>query len=490
MNAELAREIISQALSDEVWETDVPEDDAKAIADASEIVEMSQDAWDQNVKGPEVEAILKLAARAGATLDTSVAEPQQTASAADDDAVEPTEPWDDYKSDSVAEVLEAIEIWQDEGDTEQLSNLIAYEEMHKNRVKIIKAAAEALPADEDEDEAEIEVADDQPTEEIEVETPEAEDEDEEELEAQDEDEVESDEPFEGYNSLSVAEVKEALEDYLADEDTEQDDKVDTLAMILEFEQENGERKSLINYLNKHLEAFAPADDEEEPEVVDAEAAQEEAGEAEDSTEPEADQGTEEGDQGGEGDSQQAEPAAEERVSSAGTGTLSEEDGEAGYDTLIEVVRQNLKAERLHVPERITESEVALPFDLTKVSDNELQKLYSAFMAYSYRAAYLLMEHEAISHGCRVAADEVVTAYIAEHGTEGETMTVVKAEAEQIEAVKVWRKRQRRNDVLADAERRQRDAYDKVCERLSRIGTLRQEEWTRSSSSAVKSKRSN
>lgn len=157
---------------------------------------------------------------------------------------------------------------------------------------------------------------------------------------------------------------------------------------------------------------------------------------------------------------------------------AEGDQDSEYTGLIQVVRDMLKTERLHVPQPIEATVVEAPFDLTKLSDQQIQKLYSAFTAYSYRVGYLLMEHEARASKCKEAADEIVTWYIAEADDDGETLTKMKAQAEQHDQVKKWRRRQKTNNVLADAQRKQRDNYDKVCERLSRLETMRMNEWTR------------
>lgn len=154
-------------------------------------------------------------------------------------------------------------------------------------------------------------------------------------------------------------------------------------------------------------------------------------------------------------------------------------GDAEYRELIQVVRDMLANERLHVPPRLTEAPVVLPLDLTTVSDKELQQLYTAFAAYSYRAGYLLLEHEAMAFKCKQIADEIVTQFMSQHGDEYKTVTAGEAVAEQNEEVKKWRKRQRTNGVLADAQRKQRDNYDKVCERLSRLETMRMNEFERS-----------
>ena len=155
------------------------------------------------------------------------------------------------------------------------------------------------------------------------------------------------------------------------------------------------------------------------------------------------------------------------------------DEDDGYHELISVVRDMLARERLHVPPKLEDNPPELPFDLTKVDDNSLQKLYSAFSAYSYRAGYLLLEHEAVAGMCRRAADEIAAAFLAVNSGDYRTVTAADAAAEQLPDVERWRKRQKLNGVLADAQRKQRDNYDKICERLSRLETMRHQEFERS-----------
>jgi len=149
-----------------------------------------------------------------------------------------------------------------------------------------------------------------------------------------------------------------------------------------------------------------------------------------------------------------------------------------YQGLIEEVHNMIDAERLHVPAAIVSDPVELPFDLTEVSDKQLQSLYSAFASYSYREGYLLMLEESKEQKCREAADEIVTAYLAEKATEDGSVTSHKAQAEQIDVVKEWRNRQRMHGILAASQRKQRDGHDKMCERLSRLEAMRMGEYER------------
>ena len=85
----------------------------------------------------------------------------------------------------------------------------------------------------------------------------------------------------------------------------------------------------------------------------------------------------------------------------------EDEDRAEYEELIADVEDEIRRQRLHTPGELPEGEAPeLPFDLTTLSDRELQALYSAFNAYAYRVTYLLMVEDAKARRCRDAADEI------------------------------------------------------------------------------------
>ena len=61
-SADQARALITQAKQDHTYEAPIPEDDAKAIEEANALIELATDAWNDMVRGSEVETILRLAA--------------------------------------------------------------------------------------------------------------------------------------------------------------------------------------------------------------------------------------------------------------------------------------------------------------------------------------------------------------------------------------------------------------------------------------------
>jgi hypothetical protein len=471
MQADLAREIIAQALEDETYEGDVPDDDDKAVEVADGLVVMAKDAWEQNIQGPEVEAILKLAER---DEDNNGAKPKAKAKPAakrpakkaeepepdpepEPDSRASEEPWEDYDKDPVKDIIEGLDVWAEDEEFDSVQHILVYELANKNRKKIVERANEVLP-----DEMQIVEGSVEPE-------PEA--------DPEPEPEATATEPYEGYDDSKVSEIKDSLNEYLDDEDTDDEDKLATLKQTFAYESLNKGRTGLMDYLDEKMDLY-----KEQEGDGDETGAPEEEGEAEGAAASSDDSGDEEGAEGGEGDSKKPGPAAGKRSrsgSAAKDGADSPPEGDDPEHTeLLETVHELIARERLHVPAQIEDDPVELPFDLTTVGDKELQQLYSAFNAYSYRAGYLLMIEEAAEHKCKEAADEIVEAYIAKSDLEDSTVTKVKAEAEQHDQVKKWRKRQRRHGILATSLRKDRDNYDRVCERLSRIETMRQDEWQR------------
>jgi len=286
MTAETAREIIKQALADETWEAPAPEDDDQALVDAQSIVKMAEDAWEQNIRGPEVEAILKIAAsdENGDKPTASKAKPKPKAAAAkkpgrpspkakpepepEADSRASEEPWEDYDKDKVPDIVEGVEVWTEEENHDRIMHVYIYELANKNRKNIIAACEAGLPeellpvAEEVTPEPEAE-----PEEETVVETPEEWDE----------------EPFESYNTLKMAEIREALQEFFENEDYSEEDKLNTLNHVAHYETANKNRSGLISYLEGIRSAY------KEVQGVDAEGTAEEEGEAEDAAAPEADE---------------------------------------------------------------------------------------------------------------------------------------------------------------------------------------------------------
>jgi hypothetical protein len=164
MEITTAREIVKRAKADETFDGPIPEDDATCISEAQDLVEMAEQAWAQHIRGPEVEAILKLAAGAdgdGAEPDTAESdvgseEPEaeekekpagSPPSALTDapEALQKSEPWDGYGEYRVADVTNGLN-WYFDNDAENILDLLrhvwAYEVAHKERARILEFVVE------------------------------------------------------------------------------------------------------------------------------------------------------------------------------------------------------------------------------------------------------------------------------------------------------------------------------------------------------------
>jgi hypothetical protein len=161
MEVTTAREIIKRAKADETYEGPIPEDNATLITEAQSLVEMAEQAWAQHIRGPDVEAILRLAAEGqdGAAADEEQAteEPEAEVEDAPKADVIPSkltnapanlqksEPWEGYGEYRVSDVTNGLN-WYRENDPEAFLDLLrhvwAYETSHKNRSRILEFAVE------------------------------------------------------------------------------------------------------------------------------------------------------------------------------------------------------------------------------------------------------------------------------------------------------------------------------------------------------------
>lgn len=155
-----ARQIITQAKHDDTYPSPMPDDDATIIKEAETLVEMAEQAWAQNIRGPEVEKILKLAA-AGVE-DGSDGDSENTDT--DDGEVEALdlfsnlpeklakmEPYEGYADDRVKDITDAI-VWyledpsaelDDDEKVQLLQHCWAFEISHKARSRILTFITEA-----------------------------------------------------------------------------------------------------------------------------------------------------------------------------------------------------------------------------------------------------------------------------------------------------------------------------------------------------------
>ncbi len=462
LDATTARAIIVQAKTDEIYEGAVPDEDEKALKEAQSLVELAQEAWDNNMRGPQVSAILHLA-----QIQTEEDEDKATAS----------------------EFATPVAV---EGKVEP-------EWVPEEAADSQPEAVQTAPG--------VFIGNSQPDEPEDGPDPEA---------------LAQIEPWEGYASEKVGDVLEALRLGIEVEE----DADDLLAHVWLFESAHKERVRVLNAITDHVNERrgkneAPPEQVQEAPALPQDYAPEEAttppetppkggGEATDEGDGSSDQGvearseavdegnqqeegSEEGTQEGEQETREhrgsvsnlaAEADAEpEQGREIGEQDEQEDESKAAYRELVRIVKGEQRAEHLHYPEPPTEPAPELPYDWNKLSDEQVRSLHSIFSSFAYRVGKLVTEEEQISLRCKQQADEMAreltlaAAKYDDHNKERK-VAFIEAEVESSPDVKAWRRRQRRHEANASAFRQQRDGYHKLVEALSRHETMRDNEWVR------------
>lgn len=163
-----------------------------------------------------------------------------------------------------------------------------------------------------------------------------------------------------------------------------------------------------------------------------------------------------------------------------TGEIKEEEpkdeDQKFYEAAIkETVRDNLPIPK--DPPEVPE----LPFDFTSLADEELRFLHGAFNACLARAAWLYAINEAGESAAKKIADHYEEEYIInadrkDFGGKPKTAALLKAEAaSENSAIVKWRDLEKKHSIKGNKYRRLRDIYESNVERLSREGTLRNDE---------------
>lgn len=450
VDATTARSIIKQAKNDDMHDQDPPDEDAKAIEVADGLVSMAQTAWEQHVRGPEVEAILRLG-DPNFSGGESNGQPAQS-QAEHEQHQEGQDPQPDPEPDP--------------------------------------ESVETPPADSP-DRVETE----QP-----AESPEA------------QEDLSEIEPWEDYSKDKLTDIKTSID--AAVESYTEDELKDLLANVWAYEAAHKNRQGVMKKLEEVAEKIGVVAaateaagsqeeqrEEDQPEPTPAPeasaGAEDSPGEGAEPDEPAASGAADSGDASGEEGS--APPASDDPPAPAapagsGDGGADPADssrggdrgGDQAYRALIDQVGQELADERLHIPPPPTDDVPNLPEDFTSMSDQELQKLYGVYGALAYRTAFEVQREDRIATHLRHHADELhrellVNADKYDDHDKPKTMTILEAEIEQSDEIKRLRSQQRRHEIFAASKRQERDSYNKVTELLSRIHTMRQDEWERSQS---------
>ena len=378
-----ARAIIAQAKIAEIYEGPIPEEDDKAIEEAQKLYQLAIDAWDQLVRGPEVESILRIAS-------------------------------DDFDGGDLSEAVEESEpVVEAEPDTE--------------------------------------------------------------------------EPWADYSSTSVADVLKAISDSYKDED--EDTKV-VLDSIFEYETANKNRSTILNQVAKTNERLARKNGNEET-TTESSAIQEPQEAQQEAEEQAIGEEREESDAGAITEPEAIEPSEEDRPTEVEAAPVVEDNrppvDSSVYHLIIQKVEDELAKDRRHVPDPPEDDVPQLPWDWTKASDSEIQRLYSYYSLLAYHKSFVLLREDRVALECKRAADELANELlkaIEKYDDKGKhkTLTLLEKEVEADPHVLNWRRLQYKHDAFTASARRERDSLYKLVESLSRFETMRQQEWQRSGQS--------
>lgn len=422
MNGIKARMILRQATSDKLTEGPIPEDDEKAIEKATELVGHAQIAWDQFVRGPEVEAILRLDA-----MDDPTDEPPK----------EQVAPPEGKRFDPVTQTLVDVEP-EPEPDPPMIEPTV---------------------------EREQEIADGKP------------------------EDLSKVEPWDGYDTEKIGAIVEAVEE--AARSYDKAELQDLFAHVWAYEAANKNRVRLLSKLEEiGQRAFAEDVPPEEPHVPNDSDVVGEQDEAEkpsvpDDVPPPVETEQPPAEEPAPDPEPAPEPEPQEESSESGSGGEDAEGSEdTDYEGLIAHVEKELRRERIHLPQPPQDDLPEVPWDWSNIEDRQLQKLYSAYSVAAYYKNYILAREERMAYHCKSAAEELArelllaTEKYDEKGKE-KRVAILEAEVESDPNVIIWRRRQHKHEVFATAARQERESYSKLVESLSRIETMRHNEWERS-----------
>ena len=460
MNVEHARAILAQGKKDGTYEPDIPEDDDKAVAEAVNLVELAQVAAAQHVKGPEVEILLKMAEAAEADSNGSSGSQDQPALAT------PPAPAPQAPAPPSPPATPAAR---------------PHPQLLPEQKAEAKAAAEA------EAQAAAEAAAPPPP------SP---------------NDLSQIEPWEGYEHERVSEIKEgisgAIREYTDEELT------DLLANVWAYESAHKRRLTILNQLEDvarrlqagtlridspfqprppvQMEPRQPAPEQvQQPVQQDSPPVQQPVQEIQEpqapiSAEPEP-MPTPEPPAPAPSPPETPQPEVPVPAPAPVETPQAEEAPDDEYEQMMSEVEAAMERERLHKPSAPEEQIPDLPWDWTKISAAELQRLHGIYSSAAYYKNYLLAREERHALHCKAAADELHNALLVQtekyddHGKE-KRVAVLEAEIEHDENIKKWRRRQRKHEVFAANHRNERDSMSKLVEALSRQEAMRDGEWQR------------
>lgn len=267
----------------------------------------------------------------------------------------------------------------------------------------------------------------------------------------------ADKPWRGYDKREPEAIIKKLKK-LDDEE---------LGEVFAYEEENENRSEIMDVLNEIAEERGLTT-----------GGQDETDSGEEEEDPE-DEGDAESDASSDSD---GEARKSRRKRRSNDDEADEEDGEEPeYDELISAVTKKHDEERLSIPAELPENISTLPFDITELSDREIQREYSAFLSYFGRATYLASLEKQLAIACKFVADDAFDDALSDldkidpETEKDKSATQLKSEAESSPKVRKWRKRERKHNQVKEAMRSDAEIYKQNLDSLSRVWTMRHEE---------------
>lgn len=506
MPIEKARALIDLAIERDMWEGKPPKNDEKAIKEAEDLVEMSVTAWEKNVRNEDVEAILKLDANWGDDGDESGGSDGD--GAADVNSIMGVDDYDTLSTKEVIQKFESGKLSKDEIEAVQ-----AYEKENDERARILKFDADLAEGAEPSEEPEPEPEPEPDGGGDELGDGEAAKDADGDLYIVGEDEMGNTPPLGNYDKLKVSDIKEAVAEIVND-DANSEQAGMFLAWTWQYENENKARKGLLSAIEGMAPEPPPPDlsemdrdelkalikerelgtmkdlgintkttDDEIREIIsealglNAEPEPEPEAEPEPEEEPEPESEPE-------AEADEPKPAGRRRGKKDDdepTSSDAEDVDDDEYRELIDDVIAQVRKERFVDPVELPEERVEFPFDVRKLSDEQVRFYHGAANGYAARASYILALEERLARACGYKISDLKDEMMLKADkldsdtNKAKTVTQLDAEIKQDPEVKKWIKRKRRHEELAADAKKRREVYRDHVEVFSRQHTMRQDE---------------
>lgn len=494
MTLDKAKALIDLAIERDMWEGKPPKNDAKIIKEAEDLVEMSVTAWENDVRNPDVEAILRLDVSFGEDGDGGETDVNKLMDV------------DDYDTLSTKEVIQKFE----SGDLskDEIEAVQEHEKENDERARILKFDPESV--ERGDEPSEEPAAEPEPEPEPNGAGPddgEAAKDADGDLYIVAEDDMGDTPPLGNYDKMKVSDIKEAVAKIVGDDDNLEQAGI-FLAWVWQYENENKARKGLLSALEgmapeppapdlsemdrdelkalikerelgtmKDLGINSKTTDDEIRELISEKLGLDAEPEPEPEEEPEPEPEDEP-----EPEPEEEKPAARRRGSKKDDDEPTGDDvDDDDYRELVDDVIAQVRKERFVDPVELPEERVEFPFDVRKLSDESVRYHHGAANGYAARASYILALEERLARACGYKLSDLKDEMMLKadkldsETNKPKTVTQLDAEIKQDDEYKKWLKRKRRHEELAADAKKRREVYRDHVEVFSRQHTMRQDE---------------